>query len=114
MTLSYDCTVQENLRDAAFYRHVIVFTPFAATALGLASICLLTLYHNCKKKLQVDPTRANIHISEWRYFLATAAYLIPWKTSIRSLGTGAGVELELIFIAAVITASYNIIILTNC
>ena len=63
MTLSHDCTVQENLCDAAFYRHVIVFTPFAATALGLASICLI-LYHNCKKKLQVDPTRANIHISE--------------------------------------------------
>ena len=70
MTLSNDCTIQEKLRDAAFYRHVIVFTPFAATALGLASICLLALYQYCKRReiLQVvamsDQATANIQISE--------------------------------------------------
>jgi hypothetical protein len=73
MTLSNGCTVEENLRDAAFYRHVIVFTPFAATALGLASICLLALYQYLKRRgmLQAvatsDQARANIQISESSY-----------------------------------------------
>ena len=71
MILSKDCTVQENLRDAAFYRHVIVYTPFAATVLGLASICLLALYQYWKRRgmLQAvamsDKARANIQISEY-------------------------------------------------
>ena len=70
MTLSHDCTYQENLHDAEFFRHVIVFTPFAATALGLASICLLALYQYCKRRGMLgiaamsDQARFNIHISE--------------------------------------------------
>lgn len=70
LTFSNDCSYDENLRDATFYRHVIVFTPFAATALGLASICLLALYQYCKRRkvLQIEATsaqdRTNIQISE--------------------------------------------------
>ena len=73
-TFSNSCTYQENL-DAKFFRHVIVFTPFAATALGLASICLLALYQHCKRRkmLQVvamsDQARANIQISESSWIL---------------------------------------------
>ena len=69
-TFSNGCSYEENVRDAHFYRHVIVFTPFAVTALGLASICLLVLYQYCKRRemLQVvamsDQARANIQISE--------------------------------------------------
>ena len=75
MTLSNGCTMQENLRDAAFYRHVIVYTPFAATVLGLASICLLALYQYWKRRgmLQAvttsDQARANIQISESSYVI---------------------------------------------
>ena len=70
MTLSNACTVEENLRDAAFYRHVIVFTPFTATVLGLVSICLLALYQYYKRRgmLQIvamsEQDKANIQISE--------------------------------------------------
>ena len=82
MTPSIDCTMQENL-DAAFYRHVIVYTPFAATVLGLASICLLALYQYWKRRemLQVvvmsDQARANIQISESSYIIipCTPVYL---------------------------------------
>ena len=77
-TFSNGCSYEENLRDTLFYRHVIVFTPFAATALGLASICLLALHQYCKRRkmLQVvamsDQARANIQIGESSSTGATA------------------------------------------
>ena len=66
---SKNCTEAENLRDADFYRNVIVYTPFAATAMGLAAICLLALLDYCKKKemkriLTVNEERASIQIGE--------------------------------------------------
>ena len=48
-----ECTVTPE--DALFYRHVIVFTPFAATTLGLAAICLIALwdYYQKRRMLQL-------------------------------------------------------------
>ena len=45
-----ECTVTPE--DALFYRHVIVFTPFATTTLGLAAICLIALWdYNQKRRM---------------------------------------------------------------
>ena len=68
-TFSNGSSYEENLRDAYFYRHVIVFTPFAATAMGLASICALALHQYCKRRMLLvsvmsEQDRANIQISE--------------------------------------------------
>lgn len=55
------------MRDAAFYRQVIVYTPFAATGLGLAAICLMAVWdyktkREIKRILTVNEREANIQI----------------------------------------------------
>ena len=69
IAFTFSCSYEENLCDAFFYRHVIVFTPFAATAMGLASICALALHQYCKRRMLLvsvmsEQDRANIQISE--------------------------------------------------
>lgn len=66
---SPNCTIAGNYIDAVFYRRVIVFTPFAATALGLVSICLLALWEysrheEIKRILTVNNQNASIQIGQ--------------------------------------------------
>ena len=68
-TFSPHCTIAGNHSDAHFFRHVIVFTPFAATALGLVSICLLALWEysrreEIKRILTVNDQKASIQIGQ--------------------------------------------------
>lgn len=92
LTLSTGCSYEENLRDAKFYTHVIVFTPFAATVMGLASICLLALYQYYQRRKMVkivafsdQSSVGNIQISESKGISVNVWHAIIIKAPTRVL-----------------------------
>ena len=58
---SPNCSEAGKLRDAVFYRQLIVFTTLASTFLGLIGICLLALW-DYRKRRQLQKMFKNIQI----------------------------------------------------